>query len=308
MGRLKDGMLQGLRFDEENKKWLTKTWELKKAPRFKSSLEEARGKITDGDGLTLYLTPAGSMIWRVEYRWQKTRKSYTIGPYTGDESGVSLSEAREALVQVKKWLREGKDPSEQKRAANAPKEDVVTFAKVARDWYDQCTQKRAPEYRKQIETRVKDVLIPAIGDIPIADLRGKDLMPLLREYEERGHCETAHKLAGHARQICQFASALGYCEFNAIAQLTGALQPVRTQHRAAILEPAAIGELLRRIYEYRGRLSVRYALRIMPYVFLRSKELRSARWADIDLDNAVWRVPGESMNMNRDHVVPLATQ
>ncbi|MBO4335088.1 MAG: DUF4102 domain-containing protein [Desulfovibrio sp.] len=183
MGMLKDGMMQGLRYDQEGRKWLTKTWELKKSPRFKSSLEEARGKITDGDGLTLYLTPAGSMIWRVEYRWQKARKSYTIGPYTGDESGVSLSEAREALVQVRKWLREGKDPSEQKRAASAPKDDVVTFGKVALDWFDRCTKKRAPEYRKQIEARVKNVLL---------HVRRNRVQPLLarhraeRKAEDRG--------------------------------------------------------------------------------------------------------------------------
>ncbi len=105
MGILKDGMLQGLRFDPETKTWTTKTWELKKTPLLKTAAEPARTKITDGDGLTLYLTPGGSMIWRVEYRWQKTRKSYTIGAYTGDESGISLMEARETLIQVKKWLK-----------------------------------------------------------------------------------------------------------------------------------------------------------------------------------------------------------
>ncbi len=79
MGKLKENMLQSLRFDRETKTWLTKNWELKKNPRFRASAEDARTKLTDGDGLILYVTSAGSMIWRVEYRWQKARKTYTVG-------------------------------------------------------------------------------------------------------------------------------------------------------------------------------------------------------------------------------------
>ena len=53
---------------------------------------------------------------------------------------------------------------------------------------------------------------------------------------------------------------------------------------------------------------MRYALRIIPYVFLRSKELRMARWEDIDLKKAQWIIPAEHMKMKRPHVVPLAKQ
>lgn len=56
MGKLKDGMLQGLKFEPESKKWFTKTLELKKSPRFKASAEEARTKLTDGDGLRRLLS------------------------------------------------------------------------------------------------------------------------------------------------------------------------------------------------------------------------------------------------------------
>lgn len=89
MGILRDGMLQGLRYDPATKKWTTKTWELKKNPRLKTAAEEAKSPIIDGDGLELRLLPGGSMVWRVAYSFQKTRKSYTVGRYTGQEDGVS---------------------------------------------------------------------------------------------------------------------------------------------------------------------------------------------------------------------------
>ena len=308
MGKLKENMLQSLRFDRETKTWLTKNWELKKNPRFRASAEDARTKLTDGDGLILYLTSAGSMIWRVEYRWQKARKTYTVGAYTDDELGVSPMEAREALVQVKKWLKEGKDPSEEKRAKNKPAEEEVTFATIAREWFVHTSKKFAPAYRKRQSEKLEGRLIPAIGDIPISQLEGKHIMPLLRETEAHGHYETAHKLARLASQICDYAVALGYCKYNAAARLTKMLLTRPTIHRAAITDPIEIGRVLRAIDAYEGSVSVSYALKILPYVFLRNSELRCAVWQEIDLENALWTIPGPRMKMRRAHLVPLAKQ
>ncbi len=308
MGKLKENMLQSLRFDRETKTWLTKNWELKKSPRFRASAEEARTKLTDGDGLILYLTSAGSMIWRVEYRWQKARKTYTIGAYTDDELGVSLMEAREALVQVKRWLKEGKDPSEEKRAKNKPAEEEVTFATIAREWFEHAAKKLAPAYKKRQAEKLDGKLIPAIGDIPIAQLEGRHIMPLLRETEARGHYETAHKIARLASQVCDYAVALGYCKYNAAARLTKMLLTRPTTHRAAITDPVEIGRILRAIDAYEGSISVSYALKILPYVFLRNSELRCAAWSEIDLENALWTIPGPRMKMRRAHLVPLAKQ
>ncbi len=308
MGKLKDGMLQGLKFDEESRTWYTKTWELKRAPQLKTAAEPSRTKLTDGDGLILYLTSGGSMIWRVEYRWQKTRKTYTIGPYTGDESGVSLMEAREALIQVKKWIKEGKDPSEEKRAAKTPKSDGITFREVAEDWYEHKTLELEPRYRKQLRSRLEKVLLPAIGQIPIAVLRGKDIMPCLRIVEAKGMIETAHKLATIASQICRYATILGHCEFDCAGMLGRALSTRSPKNRAAITDSVEIGKLLRAINTYTGDLSIQMALIIMPYVFLRSRELRGAHWKEIDLENGLWTVPAERMKRHREHIVPLAHQ
>ena len=66
--------------------------------------------------------------------------------------------------------------------------------------------------------------------------------------------------------------------------------------------------MLRSIDEYPGDISTRYALRILPYVFVRSSELRCATWAEIDMDKAEWVIPAGRMKMRIAHVVPLAPQ
>jgi integrase len=43
-------------------------------------------------------------------------------------------------------------------------------------------------------------------------------------------------------------------------------------------------------------------------VFVRPGEIRHARWREFDLPAAVWRIPAETMKMDRPHRVPLARQ
>jgi len=53
---------------------------------------------------------------------------------------------------------------------------------------------------------------------------------------------------------------------------------------------------------------VQTALKLLPLVFVRSSELRYARWDEFDLDGAEWRIPAERMKRKIQHVVPLSRQ
>jgi integrase len=82
---------------------------------------------------------------------------------------------------------------------------------------------------------------------------------------------------------------------------------VHTNH-AAILEPKAIGELLRNIEGYMGSHIVRCALRLAPYAFVRPGELRNAEWSEFNFEAAEWRIPPKKMKARRLHIVPLSKQ
>jgi integrase len=66
--------------------------------------------------------------------------------------------------------------------------------------------------------------------------------------------------------------------------LLGALAPVVERHHASIVEPKAVGALLRAIDGYAGSLIVRCALRLAPLVFVRPGELRMAEWDEFNLE------------------------
>jgi hypothetical protein len=80
------------------------------------------------------------------------------------------------------------------------------------------------------------------------------------------------------------------------------------QHRAAIIDPAPFGALLRAIDGYDGTLVVRSALQLLALTFTRPGELRLATWKEFDLDAGVWTIPANRMKMRRPHRIPLASQ
>lgn len=82
----------------------------------------------------------------------------------------------------------------------------------------------------------------------------------------------------------------------------------KPNHRAAILEPKALGGLLRAIEGHDGQPTVRIALRMAPHVFVRPGELRSAEWSEFDFQTRVWTIPAEKTKMRRPHGVPLTDE
>ena len=53
-------------------------------------------KLPDGNGLYLFITPAGGSTWRIKYRLDGKEKVYSIGPYPQ----ISLAAARIELAEV----------------------------------------------------------------------------------------------------------------------------------------------------------------------------------------------------------------
>lgn len=266
-------------------------------------------KISDGWGLHLHVSPAGSKLWRMYYRFGGKQKTLSFGAYPA----VSLKDARQRRDEARKMLAAGIDPGEQKKQAKAAaaalaREQAATFEAVAREWYAKKTAHLTPDYRKQIISRLENMIFPHIGGKPFVTLEPSDILIPARQAESRGAIETAHRLVRLAGQVCRYARIAGYCKYDVAAGLTEALPPVQTKHLAAITDPTQVGHLLRAIDEYQGDISIAYAMKILPYTFVRSGELRAAEWTEIDLDGAEWVIPAGRMKMRQPHVVPLARQ
>jgi len=274
-------------------------------------------KLSDGGGMFLFCTPSGGRLWRLKYRFGGKEKLLALGAYPA----VSLKDARQRRDEAKESLAKGIDPGEQKKEAKAEaaaiaRDAALTFKAVADEWLEVKKDAYAASNINKKQWLI-GLLCSHLGKMSISKIVPADILAAIRPVEAAGRYVTAHKMAETAGQICRFARTCGHTVFNPADGLKEALKPKPEKHYATLTDPAKVGHLLRSIDEYQGSISVIYALKILPYLALRSMELRGARWSEIDLDKAIWIVPasrkenpkdGGGMKMRIAHEVPLPIQ
>lgn len=263
-------------------------------------------KLNAGDGLFLEVTSAGSKRWRFRYFFMGSEKMLSLGLYPA----VGLQDARQARDEAKRLLAQGKDPSDQRKQDRAAKQEAHanTFEAVALEWLARQTDKATSTQTKS--RWLLQFAMNAFGHKPIAEIKAPMVLAVCREREEAGKHETAQRIKVKCGQVFRYAIGKGLMESDPTRDLAGQLITPTVQHRAAIVDPAGVGKLLRDIDTYSGRLETCYALKLAPLVFIRPGELRSARWQDIDLDAALWSFtpPKTRKQTGVDHLIPLSRQ
>ena len=262
-------------------------------------------KYTDGQGMYL-LVKASGKYWRMDYTHLAKRKTLALGVYPA----VSLAKARDRRNQARKLMADGIDPSNAKRDEKQAKLAAAahTFESVAREWLTKTAADRMASTTRKIEKWMAHDVYPYLGAMPISAIGPRDVLAALRHMEARGALESVQRVKQHIGQVFRYAIASGSAERDPTPDLKGALTKAAPSHFAAITEPKEAGGLLRSIFGYGGHPITVAALKLTPLVFVRPGELRTAEWAEIDLDAAEWRIPGSKMKMKSDHIVPLATQ
>jgi integrase len=259
-------------------------------------------KLFDERGLYLLVTPRGGLWWRFRYQFEGREKLLSLGTYPD----VPLKRARAKREEARTLVADGTDPSESRKAAKAA--HSTDFRSVAEGWLKLQEKVLQRDSLSRIRDRLQIWIFPHVGRRPIGAIEAPDLLACFRLIEARNRHETAHRARADCGRVFRFAIAAGLAKRDPTADLKGALAPVKITHFAAITNPADVGQLLRAIDGYSGQSSVEIALKLAPYLFVRSGELRNAEWSEIHLETAEWRIPATKMKMRRPHIVPLSRQ
>lgn len=263
-------------------------------------------KLYDEGGLFLIVKPSGGKLWRLKYRHQGKEQALSLGRYPD----VGLKDARASRDKARKMIASGKNPAfEKKRAAVAASIGATnTFSAVA----EELIAKREREGLKEVTTGKArwflSLLAADLGSRPIAEVEAFELLAALKKIEASGRLETAKRLLAFVGRVFRYAVATTRAKRDIAADLRGALVAPTVKNHAAIIDPVAVGALLRAIDGFDGQPVTIWALRLAPHVFVRPGELRQAAWSEIDLEAAAWRIPASRMKMKREHVVPLSSQ
>tara|TARA_R100000005_G_scaffold96726_1_gene86833 strand:- start:18554 stop:19708 length:1155 start_codon:yes stop_codon:yes gene_type:complete len=255
----------------------------------------------------LEIRPNGSKYWRFKYRFVGKEKLLALGVYPE----TSLAEAREKLLQARKLLESGVDPSQdrKKKKALAKESAENTFEVLAWEWYANRKSRWRERYAEEIITRLEKDIFPEIGNIPIVEIEPPLLLQVIRKIENRGAYELAKRQLQKCGEIFRYAIATGKAIRDPSQDIKEALMPVRKEHFAA-LDVKELPEFIAALERNDARLyqSTRNALKLIMLTFVRTSELINARWEEIDFDKKEWIIPAERMKMGREHIVPLSRQ
>ncbi|EPB7055829.1 tyrosine-type recombinase/integrase [Escherichia coli] len=272
-------------------------------------------KVSDSHGLYLRVKPGSSRHWYLKYRISGKESRIALGTYPA----ISLSDARQQREGIRKMLALNINPVQQRAAVRGSRTPEKVFKNVALAWH-KSNRKWSQNTADRLLASLNNHIFPVIGNLPVSELKPRHFIDLLKGIEEKGLLEVASRTRQHLSNIMRHAVHQELIDTNPAANLGGVTTPpVRRHYPALPLE--RLTELLERIGAYhQGRELTRHAVLLMLHVFIRSSELRFARWSEIDFTNRVWTIPatrepiigvrysGRGAKMRMPHIVPLSEQ
>jgi len=261
----------------------------------------------DGDGLFLIVKTSGKRLWRFRYQRPATKQRTLMG--LGAFPALSLADARGLRANYLALLANGIDPQIQVEVAEEQQQIALDsiFSTVTANWFQLKSKSVTPDYAKDIwRSLVKDVF-PAIGEIPVQQIKARTLVEALEPIKARGALETVRRLVQRINEIMIYAINTGLIDTNPASGVGMAFEKPKKQNMPT-LRPEELPKLMRSLVMSNLSVSTRCLIEWQLLTLVRPSEASGARWAEIDLDSKLWIIPAERMKAKREHIVPLSPQ
>lgn len=258
-------------------------------------------KLYDSGGLYLLVKPNGSKLWQMKYAYDGKAKTYSIGQYGQEPSGVGIGKARDERDAAKKVLREGRDPTLVRQLARVSNvvSQSVTLEQVCDKWITKNILRWSPKHGQNVQAVFDAEVYPTLGKFPIGEITsGMILRKVLEPMDKRGTHETCRRVRQRLSAVYRFAAVHDFVpklyDPASVALLEG-LQPKRqVQHQPAIIEIEALREMMRKVEETPCKPTTKLATRFIALTSVRVATMMGARWEQFSgLDGAkpVWDIP-----------------
>ena len=275
--------------------------------------DKKQARFADSGGMYLQVSPAGSKRWFLKYRVAGVEKQMALGSYPD----TSLSAARKARDAAKLQKAAGIDPlqARQVEKLKATVGSGDTLEAAANDWLARGKPNWSDTHYVRERRNITKDLLPYLGKRAIGSIKPIELLAVIQKVEARGSLDVAHRVHITAHGVWCHAVATGRAERDITPDIKKALKPHIKENLPAIIDPAQLAGLLRAMEGYNGGSVVRAALKLAPILFQRPGNLRTMRWADLDLDAGLWTIPSEDMKRTKAekingqaHTSPLPRQ
>jgi integrase len=218
---------------------------------------------------------------------------------------VSLAEARDKAAEYRKVAREGGNPLELRRKAEAI---IPTFADAAKATLEQHkgawkNAKHADQWINTLTTYV----FPVFGETRVDRVETADVLKALTPIWLT-KAETARRVRQRISTVMDWAKAAGFrTGENPVDGVAKGLsrQSAKKGHFDAI-PYAQVPDFVRKLQSVATSEVARLAFEFLILTAARTNEVIGARWSEFDLDQAIWTIPAERMKADREHRVPLS--
>ncbi len=262
-------------------------------------------------GLHLQVKPTGARSWILRAKVGNRRRDIGLGGYPD----VSLALARDGAREARELIRRGIDPAEErkalKQALKASQAKALTFGEAA----VRCHQTKVPEFRNvkhQADwiSSINRYADPIIGDLSVSSIELPHIVSVLEPIWQT-KTETATRVRQRIEAVLGWATVNLYRSGDNPARWKGNLEhalpnpsKIKTVRHFPAIPWHEVGKFMAALRQREG-ISAR-ALEFLILTAARSGEVRLAVWDEIDMDCAVWTIPGARMKAGRRHQVPLS--
>ncbi|MBI6548703.1 integrase arm-type DNA-binding domain-containing protein [Xenorhabdus sp. VLS] len=257
-------------------------------------------RLSDSNGLYLYIPLSGKKVWQLRYQFDGKEKIHTVGKYPE----ISLAEARGKVFELKKELANGIDPSKKNIFTDKPKD---TFSFIYHEWYQFKHGVWSERYAKELQSMFQNDILPNIGHMTMEEIEPLILLKVIRQFEERGAMERACKARRRCGEVFRYAIVTGRAKYNPAPDLADAMTGYKKKHYP-FLTVDQIPSFNQALSSYSGSIISKIATQILQYTALRTKELRSMVWSNVDFNNKLITIAPEIMKNRKLHVVPMSNQ
>ncbi len=217
----------------------------------------------------------------------------------GNAAILSLADARDKARGIMRNAARGIDPQEAERAAK--REALLarrdTFRAVSEAYMKELGQylKAGAEIQRKLD---KDVL-PALGDIPVADVRRADIKALFLDKAETKPV-AANRMLALIRVVLNYAVDEELIDANPAARIKARPETPRGRY----LSEAEIKNFWTGLDNAATTPQIARILKLLLVTGQRRSEVAGMRWAEIDMSKAIWELPAERTKAGRAHRVP----
>lgn len=239
-------------------------------------------RLLDSNGLYLYVPVSGKKVWQLRYKIDGKEKVLTVGKYPF----MSLQEARDKAWIARKDVSTGVDPVKAKKLSTKDN----SFGAIYQEWYEHKKQVWSAGYGDELSRMFRDDILPMIGGMEIQDIEPMQILDVIRRFEERGAMERANKARRRCGEVFRYAIVTGRAKYNPAPDLADAMKGYRKKNYP-FLPADQIPAFNKALSGFSGSIVSKIATQVLQYTVLRTKELRSMQWSNVDFETRRLRSP-----------------